>query len=61
MAVITSKELSAISDLLTMEENVCAKYRAYAAECNDAELGALYSQMEKTHQRHFEELYANLK
>ena len=61
MAVITSKELSAISDLLTMEENVCAKYRAYAAECRDAELTTLYERMAKTHERHYDELYANLK
>ena len=61
MAVITSKELSAISDLLKMEENVCAKYRAYAVQSTDTELVNLYEQMAKTHERHFEELYANLK
>ena len=30
MAQITAKELSAISDLLTVEENLVAKYQAYA-------------------------------
>ncbi|MBE6590199.1 MAG: DUF1657 domain-containing protein [Ruminococcaceae bacterium] len=61
MASITSKELSAISDLLTMEENVCAKYRAYAAQTQDTQLKNLYEQMAGTHQRHFDELYTNLK
>ncbi len=61
MAMITSKELSAISDLLTMEQTVCAKYCAYAKDCNDTSLKDLYEQMARSHQRHFDELYANLK
>lgn len=61
MASITSKELSAISDLLTMEETVVAKYRAYACETNDKTLKDRYEQLAMRHQRHFDELYANLK
>ena len=61
MAMITSKELSAISDLLTMEETVCAKYSAYAKDCTDTRLKDLYENLASSHQRHFDELYANLK
>ena len=61
MAEITSKELSAISDLLTMEENVTAKCRAYAGQTNDTVLKNQFEQMAQAHQRHYDELYANLK
>ena len=61
MAQITSKELSAISDLLTVEENLIAKYKCYAAEANDAALKNQYEQIAQKHQRHFDQLYENLK
>lgn len=61
MTNVTAKELSAISDLLTMEETVVAKYRAYAGETNDKVLKNQYEQLAMRHQRHFDELYANLK
>ena len=38
MAQITSKELSAISDLLTMEQNLVAKYKSYAEQTADSVL-----------------------
>lgn len=61
MASITEKELSAISDLLTMEETVVAKYKAYAQSTADNALKNQYEQLAMRHQRHFDELYANLK
>ena len=61
MAQITEKELSAISDLLSMEENLVAKYKCYASEATDATLKNQYEQIAERHQRHFDELYANLK
>ena len=61
MAQITCKELSAISDLLTVEENLVAKYKAYACQTNDNALKDRYEQIAQRHQRHFDELYANLK
>ena len=61
MANISAKELSAISDLLTMEETVVAKYRAYACETTDQDLKNRYEQLAMRHQRHFDELYGNLK
>ena len=61
MAQITSKELSALSDLLTMEENLVAKYRAYALATDDSTLKDRYERIAVAHQRHYEELYSNLK
>ena len=61
MTSITAKELSAISDLLTMEETVVAKYKAFAEQTTDSVLKDRYEQLAMRHQRHFDELYANLK
>ena len=61
MAQITTKELSAISDLLSAENNLIAKYQCYAEEATDNTLKTKYEQIAKRHQRHFDELYANLK
>ncbi|MBO5293730.1 MAG: hypothetical protein J6B71_00565 [Clostridia bacterium] len=61
MAQITAKELSAISDLLSAEENLIAKYKCYAAEATDSVLKTQYEQIAQRHQRHFDEMYANLK
>ncbi len=61
MAQITAKELTALSDLLSMEENVTAKYRQLASETADSVLKNRYEQSAERHQRHFDELYANLK
>lgn len=61
MAQITCKELSALSDLLTMEENLVAKYKTYAAQATDSVLKNEYEQIAARHQRHFDELYGNLK
>ena len=61
MAQITCKELSALSDLMSAEELMVAKYRAYAAQSNDSALKNQYEQIAQRHQRHFDELYSNLK
>ena len=61
MAQITAKELSAITDLLGMEKLLVAKYRAYACQTTDQALKNEYEQIAMRHQRHYDELYANLK
>ena len=61
MVQITEKELGAISDLLSVEENLIAKYKDYACRTADQTLKNCYEQMAQSHQRHFDELYANLK
>ena len=61
MAQITEKELTAIGDLLSMEENLVAKYRAYATQTTDSALKNEYEQIAQRHQRHYDELFAHLK
>ena len=61
MAQITGKELSAISDLLTMEKTMVAKYKEFANQAVDSVLKDRYEQIAQRHQRHFDELYSNLK
>lgn len=61
MAQITGKELSGLSDLLTMEQTMTDKYRAYAAQTNDSALKNLFEQNAAAHQRHLDELWSNLR
>lgn len=61
MAQITSKELTALSDLMSIEENLVTKYRAYACQTTDKTLKNEFEQIAQRHQRHYDELYAQLK
>lgn len=61
MAQITEKELTALDDLMSMESILCAKCTALAAQTEDAALNDCYTQMAQRHQRHFDQLYSNLK
>lgn len=60
MAQITTKELASISDLLSMEQNLVAKFSDYAAQTSDAVLKTKFESLVQTHQKHFDQLYANL-
>ena len=61
MAQITAKELSALEDMLTIEHTLVAKYLKYADMTDDTALKDKYRQTELRHQKHFDELYSNLK
>ncbi len=61
MAQITCKELSALSDLLSAEQTLTAKYHDYACNVSDSTMKNQFEQLAARHQRHFDELYANLK
>ncbi|MBQ9802603.1 MAG: spore coat protein [Clostridia bacterium] len=61
MAQISEKELSAIGDLLTMEETLCQKCHYMASNTTDKALADRYNQLAQQHQKHFDELYGNLK
>lgn len=61
MAQITSKELTGISDQLTIEQNLVAKYKNYAEMTQDQTLKAKYNDIAQKHQKHLEALFANLK
>lgn len=61
MAQITEKELSAIGDLMTMEQTLHQKCTYMASCTTDQTLKNCYTQLAQQHQRHFDELYSNLK
>ena len=61
MAQITTKELAAIEDVLTLEQNLITKLEAYAATVGDTELRQKYEQIAARHQRHYDEIYSNLR
>lgn len=61
MAQITEKELSALGDLLTMEQTLHGKCQHLATTTTDAALAAQYEALAACHQRHLDELYSNLK
>jgi len=61
MAQITEKELSAIGDLMTMEETLHKKCAYMASNTTDKALSDCYLQMAQHHQRYLDELYGNLK
>ena len=61
MAQITSKELTAIDDLLGMETLLSAKYEYVASKTEDAALKDCYTQMAQRHKQHTEQLYGQLK
>ena len=60
MAQITTKELASLSDLLSIEQNMAAKFAGYAAQTTDPALKTKFEALAQTHQKHFDELYANL-
>lgn len=61
MANLTEKELSALEDQLTLEENLVKKYKTYAQQCTDQELKTKCEQIAAKHQTHFDTLLNNLK
>ncbi|MBQ7380875.1 MAG: hypothetical protein IJW69_02195 [Clostridia bacterium] len=61
MSQITAKELGAIGDALSIEENLIAKYRFYACTTEDNSLKNKYEQIAESHQRHYDELFSHLK
>ena len=61
MAQITEKELAALGDLMTLECTLQAKCKYLSEHTEDKALADCYGQMAQRHQRHFDELYGNLK
>ena len=58
---MTTKELTALSELLESEKIIIAKFESYASQTTDATLKSKYEQMAKKHQEHLDTLYQNLK
>lgn len=61
MPIITSKELSAIEDILGAEHNLVMKYRNYAEATTDAKLKTQFGENAAKHQQHFDAIFALLK
>ena len=61
MAVITTKELTALDDELGKEQNLIAKFKNYAETTNDTKLKNRYESIAQKHQTHFDVLYSLLK
>ena len=54
--MLTTKEATLISDLLTMEESACKKARLYSRTTMDKELAQSFSQIADNHERRFNAL-----
>jgi hypothetical protein len=61
MAQITEKELSALGDLMTLEQTLHQKCLFMAGQTTDQALRECYENLAEHHQRHLCELYSNLK
>ncbi|MCL2579522.1 MAG: spore coat protein [Oscillospiraceae bacterium] len=60
MANLTAKELSAIQDHLSVEENMIKKYRMYAQTTQDGQIRQRCDEIANKHQAHFNTLMGHL-
>ena len=55
--MLTTKEATLISDLLTMEESACKKARLYSRTLTDEKLANTFSKIADNHERRFNALF----
>ena len=55
--MLTTKEATLISDLLTMEESACKKARLYAKTMTDKQLSETFSKIADNHEKRFNALF----
>ena len=55
--MLTTKEATLISDLLTMEESACKKASLYSRILTDKQLANEFSKIADNHERRFNALY----
>jgi len=58
--MLTTKEATLVSDLLTYEETACKKARLYSRILTDTKLANEMSKIASNHERRFNALYALL-
>ncbi len=58
--MLTTKEVTLVSDLMTLEESACKKARLYARILTDFKLAEKLNQIADNHERRFLSLYALL-
>ena len=54
--MLTTKEATLISDLLTMEESACKKARLYSRTLTDKQLADTFTKIADNHERRFNAL-----
>ena len=57
MTSLTAKELTAIEDQLSQEQNLISKYSTYAQACTDPQLKGCYEEIVTRHRKHFDALF----
>jgi len=60
MNQLTAKELSALQDLLSVEELNVKKFQMLSCAAEDTELKQKFNQISSLHQKHFDTLYSQL-
>lgn len=60
MATLTSKELTAIEDQLSIEQNLIKKYKNYACHSQDAQIKQKFENIACQHQNHYNTLLGHL-
>ena len=60
MAALSAKELSAVEDLLAVEQNTVSKYRMYAQTSSDTAIKNKCECIADKHQQHFDKLLSIL-
>lgn len=60
MNTLTAKELSAIQDLLSVEELNIKKFEMLANSTDDTTLKQKFTDISMKHQQHFDKLYSQL-
>ncbi len=58
--MLTTKEVTLVSDLMSMEENACKKARLYARTLTDVKLAEKMNEIANNHEKRFLSLYALL-
>lgn len=58
--MLTTKEATLISDLLTLEETACKKARLYARILTDREVAEKFNEIANNHERRFNALFEML-
>ena len=61
MASLTSKELTALEDQLTIEQNVISKFKMYSHTSVDSDIKNKCECIATKHQKHYDTLISQLK
>jgi len=61
MANLTTKEATALEDLLTSEQTEIAKFRGMASQCTDPVIKTKLENMASRHQQHYDRIVGYLR